>query len=66
MEKEASNLLTVNSLQDSEEDQKNHSKLDLAQESALERYASVYLILSRAVRISPSVSELLYPFHFYF
>lgn len=66
MEKEASNLLRIHSLPDSKEDQKNHSKSDLARESALERHTSIYLLLSRDVITSPSISELLYPFHFYF
>lgn len=66
MEKEASNLLRIHSLPDSKEDQKNHSKSDLVQESALERYVSIFLNLSRDIISSPSISELLYPFYFYF
>lgn len=66
MEKEASNLLRVHSMPDPEEDQKYHSKPDLAQESALERYVSIFLNLSRNIISSPSISELLYPFYFYF
>ena len=66
MDKEVSSLLRINSLFNSEKDQKNHPKTYLALESALERYASIFLNLSKDITGSPSISELLYPFYFYF
>lgn len=66
LETSASNLLFAQSSSDSEEDLQDQTKLDLARESALERFSSIYLVLSRSVVGSSSVRELLYPFYFYF
>lgn len=62
----SSTLLSVPSYTDLKEDKKSGSEAELALESALERFSSIYLYHARDIESSPPVRELLYPFHFYF
>ena len=61
-----SSLFNVFSNSGSEEDRKYNSKTAAARESALTKISSVYLLFARNIALSPSISDLLYPFHFYF
>jgi hypothetical protein len=62
----SSSLFNVFSNSDSEEDWKNSSKTIGSRETALTKISFLYLLLSRDIVISPSIADLLYPFHFYF
>ncbi len=61
-----SSLSNVFSNSYSEEDRKNSSKTIRAREAALTKISSLYLLFARDIALSPSISDLLYPFHFYF
>jgi hypothetical protein len=62
----SSSLFNVFSNSDSEEDWKKCSKTIGSRETALTKISFLYLLLSRDIVISPSIADLLYPFHFYF
>lgn len=59
-------LFNVFSNSDSEEDRTNSSKSVTDRESSLAKISSLYFLVARHIALSPSVSDLLYPFHFYF
>lgn len=61
-----SSIVSVNFYTDTKEDRRNSSKTELALESILERFSSIYLLLTRDIECSQTIRELLYPFHFYF
>lgn len=62
----SSTLLFAPSYTGPKEDKKNGSQANLAQESALERFSSIFLLLTRNTESGPTIRELLYPSHFYF
>lgn len=62
----SNSLFNLFSNSESEEDRKKSLESITGRESALTKISSLYLLLARDITLSPSVGDLLYPFHFYF
>jgi len=62
----SNSLFNLFSNSESEEDRKNSLESIKWRESALTKISSLYLLFARDIALSPSIGDLLYPFHFYF
>ena len=62
----STSLFNLFSSSESEEDRKNGLESITGRESTLTKISSYYLLFARDITLSPSVGDLLYPFHFYF
>jgi hypothetical protein len=62
----SNSLFNLFSNSESEEDRKNSLESITGRESAFTKISSLYLLFARDIALSPSIGDLLYPFHFYF
>lgn len=62
----SNSLFNLFSNSESEEDRKNSLESITGRESALTKISCLYLLFARDIALSPSIGDLLYPFHFYF
>jgi hypothetical protein len=62
----SNSLFNLFSSSESEEDRKKGLESITGRESALTKVFSLYHLFARDITLSPSIRDLLYPFHFYF